>query len=233
MRPARTEPIVVVAALAALVAGCGSGDGERSAGRDFTTRIDNPYWPMARGDRWVYREGNQRVVVTVTDRRKRVATGVDALVVRDTVSEDGRLVEDTFDWYAQDGDGNVWYLGEDTKEYENGKVVSTKGSWEAGIDGAEAGIIMPAEPRPGRRYRQEYYAGHAEDAARILSLDEQAQTPAGHFTGVLLTKDFTPLEPKVLEYKLYAKGVGPVLVLTPSGGGGREELIRHERGVPE
>jgi hypothetical protein len=233
MKPARTRPIVAVA-LAVLVAGCGSESAERRpAAGEFTTRIDNPYWPMAPGTKWVYREGNQRVTVTVTDRRKRVASGVEALVVRDTVTENGTLVEDTFDWFAQDAAGNVWYLGEDTKEYENGTFVSSEGSWEAGVDGAEAGIVMPAHPKPGMRYRQEYYRGHAEDAARVLSLDEQAQTAAGHFRGLLLTKDYTPLEPDVLEYKLYAKGVGPVLVLSPSGGGGREELVRHEPGVPE
>ena len=201
---------------------------------EFTTKIDNPYWPMAPGSRWVYREtdeqGNrQRVEVTVT-RRTKVIAGVRARVVHDLVTEDGRRVEDTFDWYAQDTAGNVWYLGEDTKEYEHGKVVSTRGSWEAGVDGAQAGVIMPARPRVGMRYRQEYAAGEAQDAARVLSVDEQAEVPFGHFTGVLMTKDFTPLEPKVLEYKLYARNVGPVLVLAVSGGGGTEELVRYKAG---
>jgi hypothetical protein len=108
----------------------------------------------------VYRETSidgtvQRVVVKVTHRTKRIANGITARVVRDTVTEKGQLVEDTFDWYAQDRRGNVWYLGESTKEYENGKVVSTRGSWEAGVDGARAGIAMPARPRPGLQYRQE------------------------------------------------------------------------------
>jgi hypothetical protein len=135
-------------------------------------------------------------------------------------------VEDTYDWYAQDEDGTIWYLGEDTREYENGEVVSTAGSWETGVDGAQAGVMVPGDPEVGLRYRQEYHAGEAEDRARILSLDEQAEVPFGHFTGVMLTKDFTPLAPTVLEYKLYAKGVGPVLILNVSGGGGgREELV--------
>jgi hypothetical protein len=198
---------------------------------DFTTRIDNPYWPMALGSRWVYRETDaegkeQMVVVTVTNRTKTVAASVKTRVVRDVVTEDGQPVEVTDDWYAQDECGNVWYLGEDTTEFENGRPVSKAGSWEAGVDGAQAGIIVPAEPRVGLQYRQEYYAGEAEDAAEILSTDEQAEVPFGHFTGALLTKDFTPLQPKILEYKLYAKGVGPVLVLGVSGGSDREELVR-------
>jgi hypothetical protein len=191
--------------------------------------IDNPYWPMRPGAQWVYREGSQRVVVTVTGRTK-VVNGITARVVHDVVTEKGRPVEVTDDWYAQDEAGNIWYLGEDTTEYENGRPVSKEGSWEAGVDGARAGIIMPAKPRVGMRYRQELYKGHAEDKAQVLSLDEQAQVPFGHFRRVLLTKDFTPLEPKVLEYKLYARGVGPVLVFPVSGGGDHEELLRFKRG---
>jgi hypothetical protein len=191
----------------------------------YSTHIDNPYWPMKPGTRWVYREGRQRVVVRVTHRTKRVAAGIRGRVVRDTVTEDGKLVEDTFDWYAQDARGNVWYLGEDTTEYENGKPVSKEGSWEAGVDGAKAGIVMLAHPRVGRRYRQENYPGHAMDAAKVLSLREQVEVPAGHFRRVLLTKEFNPLEPRVLEYKLYARGVGPVLALGISGGADREELL--------
>jgi hypothetical protein len=197
---------------------------------DFSVEIDNPYWPMRPGTRWVYREsdgegGVQRVVVTVTGETKRVANGVEARVVHDVVSQGGEPVEITEDWYAQDADGNVWYLGEDTAEYENRKVVSTAGSWEAGVDGAQPGIAMPVDPRPGLAYRQEYYAGEAEDRAKVLSIGEQAQVPFGHFTNVLLTKDLVPTEPRVLEYKLYAPGVGPVLTLDVSGASGREELV--------
>jgi hypothetical protein len=118
--------------------------------------IDNPYMPLAPGSRWLYRETDtdgsvRRVVVKVTRRTKRIANGVTARVVRDTVTENGRLVEDTFDWYAQDRRGNVWYLGEDTKEYEKGKVVSTSGSWEAGVNGARAGTARVQALRPRRR----------------------------------------------------------------------------------
>ena len=147
--------------------------------------------------------------MTVTHRTKLIANGVTARVVRDVVTEGGEPVEVTDDYYAQDRGGNVWYLGEDTAEYENGKVVSREGSFEAGVDGAQAGVVMPARPRPGLRYRQEYYAGHAEDRARVVSLREQAGVPFGHFRHVLMTREDNPLEPKALEFKFYARGVGP------------------------
>ena len=198
----------------------------------FTTRIDNPYWPMTPGTRWVYRGaeggGNQRIEVTVTNKTKKV-DGVTARVVRDVVSEDGKLVELTQDWYAQDTAGNVWYMGEDTAEYdENGKVATRAGSWESGVDGAEAGIIMPGAPRPGLSYRQEYYEGEAEDAGRVLRLDATTKVPYGTFRNALETADTTPLEPKVLEHKYYARGVGPVLKVGVHGGG-REELLSLRR----
>ena len=201
---------------------------------DFTTKIDNPYWPMKPGTRWVYRETDsegtrQKVVVTVTNRTRRIANGITARVVRDVVTEKGQFVEVTDDWYAQDERGNIWYLGEDTTEYENGEPVSKAGSFEAGVDGAQAGVIMPARPRPGLTYRQEYYKGEAEDRARIVSLREQAEVPAGHYRRVLMTRDWNPLDRKVLEFKFYARGVGPVLAVSVSGGSDREELVRLKR----
>jgi hypothetical protein len=202
---------------------------------DFTTRITNPYWPMRPGSRWVYREtdsegARQRVVVTVTRRTKKIANGITARVVHDVVSEGRRLVEVTDDWYAQDKQGNIWYLGELTKEYENGKFKSTEGSFEAGVDGAQPGIALPAHPRPGLRYRQEYYEGHAEDRAKVVSVREQAEVRFGHFRRVLMTRDVNPLEPKVLEFKFYARGVGPVLAVSVSGSSDREELVSYRRG---
>jgi hypothetical protein len=199
--------------------------------RTFTTRIDNPYWPMDPGTRWTYRETDQegarlKVVVTVSDQTEKIANGVTARVVRDTVTEGGEIVEDTFDWYAQDKDGNIWYLGENTAEFEKGKLVTKEGSFEAGVDGALPGIIIPADPTDGMQYRQEYYKGKAEDNGEVLSTDEMVQSPFGQFDNALLTKDTITIEPNVLEYKLYAKGIGPVLTLGVSGGpGSREELI--------
>jgi hypothetical protein len=229
-------------AVVLLVTGCaGSDNPSLPQGADpveldpsqFTPEIDNVFWPMAPGTHWSYRETGadgreQRVQVTVLDETREIM-GIEARVVHDVVTEDGELVEDTFDWYAQDGNGNVWYLGEETKEYEDGKLMTTAGSWEAGVDGALPGVIVPATPEVGMAYRQEYYAGEAEDAAEVLSLSERAEVPFGSFRDVLLTKDFTPLEPDVLEYKLYARGVGPVLVLGVSGGSGREELVAFSR----
>ena len=202
--------------------------------KNFTTKIDNTYWPMVPGTRWTYRETDQEgaeqsVLVTVSNQTKKIANGITARVVRDTVTENGEIIEDTFDWFAQDPDGNLWYLGEDTAEFENGKLATKAGSFEAGVDGAQPGIIMPANPQDGMKYRQEYYKGEAEDNGEVLSTEEMAEVPYGRYDHALLTKDTTPVEPNVLEYKLYAKGVGPVLTLGVSGGpGSREELIRLE-----
>jgi hypothetical protein len=243
----------VAASLAVMLpalAGCGSsGDDSNSAAAtnafpqsnepasldpaDFTTRVDNPYFPLPVGARWVIRvtdtEGlEQREVITVTDQTKRIADGVEARVVHDVVSEDGKPVEITDDWYAQDSEGNVWYFGEDTVDIQNGKR-DTSGSFEAGVNGADAGIAMLAHPSAGTTYREEYYKGHAEDRSRVLALGQQAEVPFGHFTDVLLTEDYTPIEPNVLELKFYAKGIGQVLAETVSGGSEREELISFTR----
>jgi hypothetical protein len=235
-----------------LSAACGGGDGKTMPAAPgasdlpqgsepveldpakFTVEIDNRYWPMAPGTRWTYREIDEEgkelvVVVTVSTETKRLANGITARVVRDTVTEDGELIEDTVDWYAQDAEGNVWYMGEDTAEFEGGKVTTKGGSWEAGVDGALPGIMVPADPVDDMKYRQEYYAGEAEDNGEVLSVGEQVEVPAGHYTDALLTKDTNALEPKVLEFKLYAPGIGPVLALGVSGGGGREELVKFER----
>jgi hypothetical protein len=201
---------------------------------EFTTEIDNPYWPIKVGSRWVYRETDAegtvtRVEVTVTNQTKTIM-GIDSIVVHDIVTKAGEVKEDTLDWYAQDADGNIWYMGEDTKEYENGKVSSTKGSWEAGVDGAQAGIIVPAHPKPGLSYREEYYKGEAEDAAEVLSLNARAKVPFGTFDHVLQTRNFTPLEPDLIEEKFYARGVGMVLAITVSGGSDREVLASFRDG---
>ena len=246
-------------ALAALIAGCGSQpgtEGSRASAlpqgseplpqgseprtldpADFTTTIDNPYWPMEPGSRWVFREtdargGEQRVVVTVTRRTKRIANGITARVVRDVATEDGKVVEATDDWYAQDSDGNIWYLGEATAEYKDGKVVSRHGSFEAGVNGAQAGVAMPGEPRPGMSYRQEYLKGVAEDSGAVVTVGrEQVEVPFGYFTGVLMTRDLVPLEARVQELKFYARGVGPVLSVHTDGDGGRAELERFTPGT--
>ena len=166
------------------------------------------------------------MALSVSHKTKLIANGITARIVHDRVTEHGKVIEDTFDWYAQDSAGNVWYLGEDTVECKKGKIKNHSGSFEAGVDGAQPGVIMPADPVPGQKYRQEYYAGEAEDKAEVLSTNEQVESPYGHFTGALLTKDLVPLEPRVSEYKIYAPGVGLVVAVKTSGGSGREELVR-------
>jgi hypothetical protein len=203
---------------------------------DFSVSIDNPYWPMSPGTKWVYSETdtkgtNQRVVVEVTDETKMIANGIEARVVRDTVTENGAPVEITDDWYAQDKAGNIWYLGEHVTNYKNGKVVGHGGSFEAGVDGAQPGIAMPADPDPGLSYRQEYYKGEAEDKAAVITIgEERVQVPLGYFDkGVLMTRDLVPTEPKVQELKFYAPNVGPLLSVHTDGDGSRAELMSYSR----
>jgi hypothetical protein len=205
---------------------------------DFTTKIDNPYWPMAPGSQWVYREtdttgARQKVVITVTSKTKKIANGITARIIRDVATEKGAKVEVTNDWYAQDKDGNVWYLGEKTAEYKNGKVASRHGSFEAGVDGAQAGIAMPANPEPGLSYRQEYYKGEAEDKSAVVTVgQERVHVPYGFVNkDVLMTRDLVPLEPRVQELKFYARGVGPLLSVHTDGKGGRAELASFKRGT--
>jgi hypothetical protein len=200
---------------------------------DFTANIDNPRWPMTVGSRWVYRvtdmsDGSvKRQVITVTDRTRLIADGIRARVVRDVVTDRGKPVEVTDDWYAQDSDGNVWYFGEHTTSYERGRPTDN-GSWEAGVDGAMPGVALPARPTVGLSYREEYSKGVAEDQSRVLALDAQAQVRAGHYRHVLLTEDFSPIEPNVSELKFYARGSGQaVLSIDVSGGTDREELVKY------
>jgi hypothetical protein len=186
--------------------------------------VDNPWFPLPVGRQWTYREGKVRDVVTVTDRTKLIANGVVARVVHDESRLHGVPVEVTDDYYAQDAAGTVYYLGEATTAYEHGKPASTEGSFEAGVDGAQAGIIMPAHPKVGMRYRQEHYAGHAEDRARIVSLRERVKVPLRRFRRTMMTLETTPLEPDVLEVKFYARGVGVVLAAGLSEETDREVL---------
>ena len=228
---------LAAACAAAVLAGCGASELPQGSEPvsldpdDFSATIDNKYWPMKPGTRWTYREigeeGDvQSVVVTVSSKTKKIENGITARIVRDTVRLDGKIIEDTFDWYAQDAAGSIWYLGEDTAEFKNGRITTREGSFEAGVDGALPGVIIPAEPEPGQTYRQEYLKGEAEDNGEVLSTREMADVPAGHFENMLLTKDTIAIEPDVLEYKLYAPRVGPVLVFGVSGGAGREELVK-------
>lgn len=191
-------------------------------------RIDNPFFPLVPGTTFRYANANEGETgaVTVTDERRTVM-GVPVTVVLDRVYADGELEEETYDWYAQDSDGNVWYMGEDTREMEEGQTVSTSGSWEAGRQGALPGIIMLARPTRGRRYRQEYRRGAAEDVGRVLEQGVRVTVPYGSFSDCIRTEDTTPLEPAVRETKVYCRGVG--LVLEDEGAGSRNELVAVEK----
>jgi hypothetical protein len=171
----------------------------------------------------------EHIEVVVTDERRQVM-GIEAVVVRDTVTVDGELAEDTDDWFAQDADGNVWYLGEESTEYEDGEAVSTEGSWEAGVDGALPGIVMPADPTVGQAYRQEYYEGEAEDLGEALALDGSETVSGEAYDDLLVTREWNPLEPETVEEKSYADGIGLVLEVVTAGGEGRVELIEFTPG---
>jgi hypothetical protein len=218
-------------AVAALLVGLGlasGGNNEVSAApgidpQDFTTEVDNPFFPLPQGARWVYEgrsdEGAKRVVIEVMKETHEVM-GVDTVVVRDTVTVDGALFEDTYDWYAQDREGNVWYFGEAVR-YEDGRPVADEGSWRAGVDGARPGILMKAAPAVGDHYDQEYFDGQSMARAEVVRLDAQINVPFGALADLLQTKDTTPTEPGIYEYKYYARGVGLVSELKV----GEDEIV--------
>lgn len=196
--------------------------------QDFAPVIDNPYLPMIPGTTYSYEkitpDGVERTEIVVTYRTKEIL-GIACTVVHDVVSLDGALVEDTFDWFAQDLDGNVWYLGESVNDYdETGRVVDTDGSWEAGVNGAEAGIVMPGAPAVGDLYRQEYWLNDAEDIFEIESLNASVSVPYGAFANCLMSEDTSPIEPDAEELKFYAPGIGRVLEINANTGS-RNELV--------
>jgi hypothetical protein len=236
-----------VAMTLVLVAGCGGSPGSTGGAKgkgqdayapsihpaDFTTKIDNKYFPLKPGTTFVYKGTFKGVAerdeMAVTHDTKRVM-GVECVVASDRVTEDGELIEQTYDWYAQDNKGNVWYFGEHVTEYDNGKVTGHKGSWESGVDGAKPGIAMQADPAVSQSYRQEYSKGVAEDRAKVVKLDGSATVPFGSFDHVLVTDEWTPLEQGVVERQYYVAGVGDIIEATVKGQPERIELVsvKHE-----
>ncbi len=196
----------------------------------FVGEVDNPYFPLPVGAQWFYLghsdAGIERDVVTVLPGR-RVVMGISAVVVRDTVRVHDEVTEDTYDWYAQDRDGNVWYLGEDTTAYRRGRVKGHGGSWEAGVEGAQPGIVMPAHPRAGDAYRQEYKEGEAEDMAKVTRVDVHVGVHGGRYDHAVLTTEWSPLEPKVIEQKAYGRGIGVVREQTRRGGSDHAWLVEY------
>jgi hypothetical protein len=199
----------------------------------FTTTIDNLYLPLVPGSRIIYdantAEGKRRTVTEVT-RDTKTVMGVVTVVVHDTVTVNGEAAEDTFDWYAQDRAGNVWYFGEDTKSFDQGRV-DTTGSFQAGVAGALPGIIMPGRPQIGDAYRQEYAKAVAEDTGTVHSLTAAETTPlTGPVTNLLVTQDDDQLDPtSPAEFKYYARGIGLVLTRQATGPDEREEAVATEK----
>jgi len=200
---------------------------------DFVAHIDNPWFPLEPGTVLTYKGESDGTpitdVFTVTHRTKTI-TGVRATVIDDRVLTHGRVTERTRDWYAQDKAGNVWYLGEKTATYRtDGTVESREGSWQAGVDGGIAGIFMPANPKVGQSAEQEYYAGHAQDTFKILRLDVAAHTPASSSRHAMLVQETTPLEPGVIDHKVYVRDIGTVREETVKNGNERLQLVSVRR----
>ena len=233
----------VAVAVSVMAGGVGVGAAHAQAVRtdaaavdpgDFVRYVTNPFLPFKPGTVLVYRgvkdEGRQAERVTVLHRTKRIL-GVRTTVVHDVIRDPstGKLLEETQDWYAQDKRGNVWYFGEATKSYEPNGHVSTEGSWEAGVDGAVPGIVMEADPHAPDAYRQEFYRGHAEDVAWVLRRGGSLDLPVGHLRHVLVTMEWTRLEPQVIDRKFYAKGFGIVREASATGPKETLELVAVHR----
>lgn len=222
---------LIAVVLTLILTGCSSTPSSTDAyavnltAADFVASIDNPYLPFIPGSKWVYEatladgtvERNEIEVLAET----RAVNGVTATVVHDIVYVGGQLVEETYDWYAQDKDGDVWYLGEEVDNYKDGVLVDHAGSWEWGLDGALPGVIMWADPSAhmNQEYYQEYYAGEAEDKGQVLSVTESAAVPFGSFENLAKTYDFSAIDPDLQEEKFYASGVGMVREISRNGGG--------------
>jgi hypothetical protein len=195
----------------------------------FAREIDNPYFPLTPGTTNIYtgaRDGKTALeIFEVTHLTKKIL-GVQTRVVHDRLFLNNSLAEDTLDWFAQDRAGTVWYFGEATRTLDPaGHVISTDGSFQAGVGGARQGIFMPAHPRVGATYQQEFFTGHAEDRFTILSLSATVKVPAGRFTKAMLTNEFTPLEPDVRSAKNYVRGIGTVREFDTRGGNEHLDLV--------
>ena len=215
-------------ALAAAAIGLTLGVAAAAAGgspHGFTARVTNPWFPLKPGTRYAYvgvKDGLPSRDVMVVTHRITTIDGAPCIDVSDRLYIGGKLRERTTDWYTQDAGGNVWYFGEETAELDrSGRVTSTEGTWRTGVHGARPGIFMPAHPRVGQSGRQEYYKGHAEDHFRVAAV---IRTVSGAQVSVL-TEETTPLEPGVVDHKLYVRGVGTVTELTVKGGDERNKLI--------
>lgn len=200
---------------------------------DFTTTVDNKFLPLVPGTTYHTVDADGNVNDFEVTSETKVIVGVTCLVIHDVAKDkNGGLIEDTHDWMAQNKDGSVWYFGEETAEYQNGMVTSTAGSWEAGKDCAKPGVLMEADPKVGDTYREEYYAGEAEDQATVLSVTKVVTIPYksgdasdGTYSDCLETKNFTDLEPGSVEQKVYCAGIGEVRSEEIKAVGGKVEQL--------
>lgn len=179
-----------------------------------STTITNPYFPAVEGKKYIYEGQTEDGLERVEEQRlttTKTILGIACIIVHFKEFLNGTMIEETWDWYAQDNDGNVWYFGEAVDNYAmNGTLQDHGGSWEAGVDGAQPGTIMPANPKTGFAYREEYYFNHAEDQAEIIATGQTVTVPLGTYVNCIKTKNWTELEPDQLEHKFYAPGVGMV-----------------------
>lgn len=232
-----TRRLLIAISVLALAGSSGTIHASATPGRyaGFGANVTNPWFPLRPGSVYRYRgvkDGEpSREVMTVT-RRTKTIDGARARAVSDLLYIRGRLEERTTDYYAQDAKGNVWYFGEKTAELDaHGHVKNTSGSWMAGVKGAKPGIFMFVHPRPGLSARQEYLKGEAEDHFAVVAMHQKAVVPYRTFRGAMLTKEWTPLEPGVLDHKYYVRGIGTVLEQTVKGGNERNELVSFRRGT--
>jgi hypothetical protein len=239
-RYALVPGVVLIAALAPLSAGAGSSPPKPPSwvvrgtyspvirASDFVSKIDNRYFPLVPGTTFRYRGVKDGIAQTdemAVTRKVKYVLGVKCTVVRDTVLQGGKPIELTDDWYAQDKQGNVWYMGEAAFDRKNGHFVRASDSWEAGVKGAKPGIIMRGDPRPGSVYRQEYYPPDALDQAHVVGASATVRVPAGTFKNVLVTDEWSPVEPQI-ERKWYVAGVGEIKERVTAGGHEQFELVK-------
>ena len=219
---------------APILSGAGPGWPKRLAASDFVRRVDNPWFPLKPGSFYRYRgvkEGVPMVDIVRVSHGTKLILGVRTTVVHDTVLVHGRPEEETFDYYAQDRHGNVWYFGEDTKELDrHGNVISREGSFRAGRNGARAGLYFPGHPRVGVSARQEFFKGHAEDHFRVIDLHAHVSVPYVTTGRAVRTREWTPLEPGTVDNKYYVRGVGSVREIAVKGPVERLRLITFRRG---
>jgi hypothetical protein len=195
---------------------------------NFADSITNPYYPLSPGKIYIYQgqaEDAFEIDSVIVTYQTKTILGVSCRVVNDVVYSRDLLIEQTYDWYAQDIEGNVWYMGEASTQYSNGKITGTEGSWEAGVNGAKPGIVMQSHPQLGLPYRQEYLFNTAEDMAKVLSINESTSVPYGSFSNCYMTEEWSELDPGVIENKYYAPGIGYIRTIMVKGGAEDMKLV--------